>query len=166
MTVWLNGFEVVSEFQGADEVQPDFIKPSVGVLLKRTASGFSGDIIADGQLGQDMKQYITRSGEQDQYPVINDLVRSGMPFYIWGIGAFVERLLAEGRFKKGNVGGLIDIDSSKQGLVYAGYRVFPPEVLGGCSGNQGVLIASVQYEQSIRDQLLKLGFSGKIYLLE
>lgn len=161
----LNGFRVVSTFQGADEVQPDFFKPSIGVLLKRKKSAGGEGLIVDDQLGQAMKDYIARSAEQDQYPAINGLIESGTPFYIWGIGAFVGRLLAEGRFTGANVKGLIDIDPTKQGLVYGGYPVFPPEILGSCSENPDVLLAAVQYEQSIRTQLIEFGFNGKIHVL-
>jgi SAM-dependent methyltransferase len=162
----LNGFEVVSEFQGSDDVQSDFRKPSVGVLLRMRKSGCSKNIVADCQLGKTMKNYIARSAEQDQYPVINGLIESGMPFYIWGVGAFVGRLLAEGRFKGANLKGLIDIDPTKQGLSYAGYNVFSPDVLGPCTESQGVLITAVQYEQVIRKQLIEIGFAGKIYLMD
>lgn len=81
--------------------------------------------------------------------------------FIWGCGAYGQKLLEQGIFSKLNIAGLIDSDSSKQGLFIQGQKVYSPEIFR-IEKECIVCITSAIYDAEIREQLKSMGFTGKI----
>ncbi len=81
--------------------------------------------------------------------------------YIWGVGAYCQRMLNAGMFDSYHIVGLIDADVSRQGSSIRGLEIYAPEVIRGRSDCY-VLITSALYQDQIAEQLVQMDFQGKI----
>ncbi|MDD3469536.1 MAG: class I SAM-dependent methyltransferase [Thermoguttaceae bacterium] len=88
----------------------------------------------------------------------------GQACYIWGVGAYCQRMLDAGMFDPYHIVGLIDVDIRRQGSCLRGLEIFSPEIIRG-KKDCYVLITSALYQDQIAEQLAQMDFKGHIVRL-
>jgi SAM-dependent methyltransferase len=88
------------------------------------------------------------------------LVGDGTPFVLWGAGSLSQRLLGEPWFPVDSLLGVVDRDSRKHGLQFAGCTVTSPELgLRGLPADTIVLCAAAIAAGQIESSYRKMGLS-------
>ena len=97
----------------------------------------------------------SRNLEQSIQNKISDLVDSGLPLAVWGVGTHTLRLLETSRLSKARIIAFIDSNVHYQGKTLAGVRIVAPSEFSDVTAD--ILISSQTAEdeifQTIRDKL-------------
>ena len=115
---------------------------------------------------KNINEYINISKENENYNIDNSYTNE--PYFLWGFGAYLRRLLLDNRyFNSINIEGIIDKNKSLSGLKIKNYQdneleIFTPEILENYN-DANIIITSALFSQQIRDDLLSNNFVGKIY---
>lgn len=115
---------------------------------------------------KNINEYINISKENENYNIDNYYTNE--PYFLWGFGAYLRRLLLDYRyFNSINIEGIIDKNKSLSGLKIKNYKndeleIFTPKILENYN-DANIIITSALFSQQIRDNLLSNNFIGKIY---
>lgn len=95
--------------------------------------------------------------------VINKLIKSQKPVYVWGMGREFLYLYESANLKKCNLAGLIDIDPYKQNKYSIdGRKISNPSVLKMASRGSILVIGATAHAKKINDLAVALGYSGLV----
>lgn len=111
---------------------------------------------------ENIMTYIALSECKDYYPEIDLLKETAEPVLLWGLGAYLRRLLKKGVFLNVPITGIIDRDRGGRGESLSGYPILAPSAINN-PGNEHatVVITSVLYAKQIHESLLAR-FKGRI----
>lgn len=122
---------------------------------------FSPGVVYDLFGERAMRDYVSKCQRADTYPQIKEA--AGAPVLLWGLGAHLRRLLAEGVFAETRVAAIVDRDKGGHGLRVSGIPVISPaQALGGRYSADTVFITSVLYAEQIRGALASAGYRGRV----
>ncbi len=111
-----------------------------------------------------IRQYILKSRKEDSYQVIGRYVQSQEPIVVWGVGSFLQRLLATSKLSECNIIAFVDSDINKQGKKINGVSIIAPAMLK--SINAAVLICSVLYTDEILGQIYDMALDIETVVLK
>lgn len=74
-----------------------------------------------------IEHYLAESVARENATPLATLAASGQPLVLWGAGSHAQRLFGQGLLGRCNIVAIVDRDSNKQGMLFAGHRVQPPE---------------------------------------
>ncbi len=117
------------------------------------------------KLEKEMTNYATESFKKlnKKRKILNNLIISKRPIYIWGVASEFFYLYESLGLKKCNIVGLIDINSYKQKMLTVdGRRIRPPSILKKAIVDSALLICATIHTKEILEQLSKLSYRGQI----
>ena len=161
------GFELV-DFSESDTpmMSEKMILPNLNVIFKLTSKNGNMAIRKNCfKLKNEIKQYIANDLDRlkNKKKVINELVASQRPLYVWGVGREFLYLYEVANLKKCNIAGLFDTNSYKQKTYTIDNRkIMSQETLKQRSPDSAIIISAIAYVQSIKNLLLKIGYKGQI----
>jgi SAM-dependent methyltransferase len=110
-----------------------------------------------------IRAYVERSGRRldELRRTIDEVVASGEPVVIWGVGSLTARFLATTNLSKANIAGFVDSNSGHHGKRLLEREIAPPSSLAGREVT--VFVSSFVYGAEIRRTLeTELGYRGRI----
>lgn len=128
--------------------------------LLRPASDVKAALTAHEPLYEMLEAYVDTSlvGVGALRDRILGLIGKGRPFVLWGAGSLAQRLVGEHWFPIDSLRGVVDRDSKKLGLRFAGQRIASPEEgLRGLPPDTVVLCAAAIATDAIQQEYLALG---------
>lgn len=161
----VNGFRVLDLKRLARPVTETSTMPVIAAIFEKTG-GPSERWVRDEGTEAGLLEYIRRSEAlaQSDVAVINDLVESGDPIVLWGVGTNATRLLSTTRLGQANIVAFFDSNPKVQGKNLLGVRIRPPAELGQMP--YPVLVASRVFQDEIERQIREdLHCSNKIIRL-
>jgi SAM-dependent methyltransferase len=161
----VNGFRVLDLKRLARPVTETSTMPVIAAIFEKTG-GPSERWVRDEGTEAGLLEYIRRSEvlAQSDVAVIDDLVESGDPIVLWGVGTNATRLLSTTRLGQANIVAFFDSNPKVQGKDLLGVRIRPPAELGQMP--YPVLVASRVFQDEIERQIREdLHCSNKIIRL-
>lgn len=158
------GFSPRVSWQWKTEWRRHIMEPIVSGLFQRSSVQ---SLEVDHTTIFALQQYIKVSelGDRKIARILEGLLSTQAPIFVWGVGTLTRRLLATTRLKEANIVGFIDSDSRMQQRRLLGKIISNPLELKG--SNEAILICSISFEQEIlkviRDDLR---LSNKVISLE
>jgi len=148
----INGFRVLELERLARPVTETSTMPVIAAIFEKTARPF-GPWVRDESTEARLLEYIRRSKElaQSDVAVIDNLVESGDPIVLWGVGTNATRLLSTTRLGEANIVAFFDSNPKVQGKELLGVTIRPPAELREMS--YPVLIASRVFQDEIERQI-------------
>ncbi|MBV8515772.1 MAG: class I SAM-dependent methyltransferase [Acidobacteria bacterium] len=110
-----------------------------------------------------VRAYVARSERRlaELRTAVDELVASGEPLVIWGVGSLTARLLATTNLGRANIAGFVDSNRGHHGKQLLGKEIGAPASLQGKT--MTVLVSSFVYGAEIRATLEReLGYTGRI----
>ena len=155
------GFNPLVFGTSEDTLFDGIIYPNCYVLCKKDSKKVL-DFTSDCSILCEINSYLEKSAlvYKTQMRLL-EAIDSEKRCFIWGCGAYGQKLLKQGIFSKLNIAGLIDSDPSKQGFFIQGHKVYSPEIFR-TEKECIVCITSAIYSAEIREQLKNMGFTGEI----
>lgn len=107
----------------------------------------------DLETQQALVRYIEKSTQADTYlqRQIDDIVQSGMPILVWGVGTHTSRLMATSRLREANVVAFIESNAKYHGKTLMDRPILPPADL--MTRGESVLVSSRVFQQEIVNQI-------------
>ena len=118
---------------------------------------------------KNINEYINISRENENYNIDNSF--DNKPYFLWGFGAYLRRLLLDNRyFNDIDIAGIIDKNKSLSGLKIKNHKdneleIFTPEILEN-HNDANIVITSALFSNQIRNDLLNNNFVGNIYEID
>ncbi len=112
-----------------------------------------------------IEKYITNGmeGMNEKRMIINRLIASKKPIYVWGIGAEFLYMYESIGLKNCKLTGLIDINPYKQNTFSVdGKRIMDKSILETATTNSVLIITAIAYTKQIKTLLLEIGYCGQI----
>ena len=95
--------------------------------------------------------------------IINELITSRKPIYVWGIGAEFLYMYESIGLKNCNIVGLIDANPYKQKkFTVDGKKIMDKSVLEKATSNSALIISAIAYTKQIKNALSEIGYYGQI----
>jgi SAM-dependent methyltransferase len=94
---------------------------------------------------------------------IDDLVDSGAPLIVWGVGTHTSRLLATSRLAEARIVAFVDSNVHYQDKELIGVPVLPPAALR--TRGERVLVSSRPFQAEIAEQIRAMGCPNELILL-
>jgi SAM-dependent methyltransferase len=148
----VNGFRVLELKRLARPVTETSTMPVIAAVFEKTGRPFARWVRDESTEGR-LLEYIRRSKElaQSDVAVIDNLVESGDPIVLWGVGTNATRLLSTTRLGEANIVAFFDSNPKVQGKELLGVTIRPPAELREMP--YPVLIASRVFQDEIERQI-------------
>lgn len=154
------GFRAVAARETVSEPVPGFPCPMLNMLLARDASVSPPRYPA--KCGDSVKAYI-RAMRERELRLGEIAVPQDGECFLWGAGAYAKWLIGNGKLEALRPAGIVDRNPNLQGKLVGCLPVLPPEQLMRHNRRKStLLITSILYARSIREQLLADGWIGRI----
>lgn len=164
------GFELVNYNKSETPMMSEkMILPNLSAVFRLTNKTNNLNISKECfNLHKQTLNYITNDLEQlnKKKKIINDLIKSQQPLYIWGIGREFLYLYESAGLKYCNIICLIDINPYKQKTFKIDkLKIQDKTVLEIASADTALIICAIAHSDAIRKDLIKSGYAGEIYEL-
>lgn len=148
----VNGFRVLDLERLARPVTETSTMPVIAAFFEKTG-GPRDRWVRDESSEPALLEYIRRSEvlSRSDVAVIDDLVESGDPILLWGVGTNATRLLSTTRLGEANIVAFFDSNPKVHGKELLGVKIRPPAEL--CQMPYPVLIASRVFQDEIERQI-------------
>jgi SAM-dependent methyltransferase len=151
------GYEVIGRADAELMVEGSLAYPVTRALMALTPAA-PVRVAKFTALRQAVEDYVGESNRRVQDGALAGLVGSGRPLALWGAGSYAQRLLARAPLSQAKFVAVVDRDSSKQGLLFAGCRVAAPEAgLRMLPAGGVVIIAAALAAQAIVAECRSMG---------
>jgi len=163
----MEGFELISFNKTETPMMNEkMLLPNLNVPFRLTGETSRLNITENCfKLKKEIEQYIANDFEKlnKKRSIIDDLVVSKKPIYVWGTGREFLYLYENAGLKNCNIVGLIDANSYKQKtFTVDGERIMDSSILEKTKSNSVLIISAFAYVKQIKAALLKMGYSGQI----
>lgn len=163
----MEGFELVNFSKSETFMMSEkMILPNLMGIFRLTDKTSRLNITEDCfKLKEEIEQYIANEFEKlnKKREIINDLVVSQKPIYIWGIGREFLYLYESVGLKKCNIIGLIDASPYKQNnFTVDGKKIMDKSILEKAPPNSALIITAIAHTEQIKSTLLEIGYSGQL----
>jgi len=166
----VKGFELLGYRQTSHPIMGEkMVMPNLCAVFRYSAKAvIDRKYVAQHLLLQSMKDYINSetarlNAKRDK---IRNIIKSGRPVYVWGIGREFMYLYESGGLKNCNLTGIIDMNPFKQRTaMVGGINVSSPDVLGDADSNAVLLITSIAHESAIRKCAIEHFYQGEVVCL-
>jgi hypothetical protein len=162
------GFKSICHGQDTYAIMGEsMVMPSLKVLFRKSNHIIGADRgnPRDMRLRQQLLEYVVEESAIRETRILqfDELTKSRLPVYAWGIGREFLYLYESTGLKHCNIAGLIDLNPHKQmhGTV-GGIRISSPRLLGKSEPNSVLAITAIAHSKSISRSLGELYFPGKI----
>ncbi len=162
------GFELIDQSKyNTPMTSEKAILPALSVVFRLTVNWRKKPTITRNcfKLKKVIKQYITQNSKKlnKKTKIINLLITSQKPIYIWGIGREFLFLYNSTSLKKCNIVNLIDTNPYKQKIFSAdGRRIVNKLVLKKAESDSAVIITAFGHVRQIKKDITKIGYRGKV----
>lgn len=158
----LHSFELVSHLLTDNKVSQNLLSPNIIALFRKSKQPF---FKPEFSLKISILDYIHQSQKLERSEVIEQLVNSGKPVLIWGLGAHAARLLKQNRLNQCNIVAFIDNNPHKTGKTLLDKPVYSSQKLSTFSSPAPLLvICSVLYTSEMQN-FAKKNYNGEIICL-
>lgn len=163
----MEGFELVS-FNKAETAMMNerMLLPNLNVLFRLTGETSKLNITEDCfKLKKGIEQYIDNEFEKlnKKIKIIDDLIVSQKPLYVWGIGREFLYLYEYTGLKNCNIVGLIDANLHKQRTFsVGGKKIMDKSILKKSTSNSVLIISAIAHIKQIKNVALEMGYCGQI----
>lgn len=162
----LEGFELVAYSKSETPMMSEKMILPVLITIFRLADRSKSNINKDCfRLKKQIKHYILNNLEKlkKKRKIIDDLVVSQKPIYVWGIGREFMYLYESAGLKKCNISGLIDINPYKQkNYSVDNKKIKDKSILEKATSDSALIISAKAHIKQINNELLKMGYQGQI----
>jgi SAM-dependent methyltransferase len=128
--------------------------------------GLATEIEKDSTLNKHIEEYISAS--QNILANIETRLKATLArskrIIVWGTGQLTLKLLVETSLAQADVAAFVDSNPINQGNILRGVRVIAPDTLAQMS--EPILIASTLHQQSIIEQIQRMGLNNPLILLK
>lgn len=147
-----NGFIQIFCQQGACEQSHSTMTPVISAIYKKNDC-HKLPTVRDIETEQGLIAYIRQSQKVDDRTrqTIDEIVTSGKPITVWGVGTHTQRLLATSSLGKAIISAFVDSNSKYQGKKLNGVSIIAPADLKKRS--EPILISSRVFQQDIKKQI-------------
>jgi SAM-dependent methyltransferase len=158
----LSGYAVVAAEDVELTVEGGLRYPVTRALLT-AAPQFAGTRGGHTELRRALEAYIAESRRRENDSGLAAVAASGRPLALWGAGSYAQRLLAGPPLAGATFVAVIDRDRNKQGLLFAGCRIAPPEpVLRALPRDTVVIVAAALASEAIVAECRAMGIACHI----
>lgn len=163
----MEGFELVS-FSKTETpmMSKKMILPNLNVLFRLTGEMSRLNITENCfKLKKEIEQYIAHDFEKlnKKREIINDLVVSQKPLYVWGIGREFLYLYEPAGLKNCNIVGLIDANPYKQKtFTVDSQRIMDSSILEKATSNSALIISAFAHVDQIKATVTEMGYDVQI----
>ncbi len=163
----LEGFELITYCKSETPMMSKkMILPNLNVIFRLTGKMSKLNIIEDCfKLKKEIERYIIGDFERlnKKRKIINNLVVSQRPLYVWGIGREFLYLYENAGLKNCNIIGLIDANPYKQKRFSVdGKKIVDKSILREATSDSAIIITAIAHIDSIKTILKEISFKGKI----
>ncbi|MBI5839241.1 MAG: class I SAM-dependent methyltransferase [Chloroflexi bacterium] len=160
-----NGFEPVEWGDKLLESSPNMDYPAIYCFAKRSAPLTNAEIKNDTLLRERIDRYIEIShGVLDQIEArLRPALANTPQVIVWGTGQLAMKLLVETSLSQAKIAAFVDSNPINQGKTLRGVPVIAPEAIA--SSSDPILISSTLHQQSIVNQINKMGLKNPLILL-
>lgn len=130
---------------------------SIGCIFKKGSD--CSELVFDAEGRANIENYVYRSLQQDGLEQLHD---AKSPIILWGLGAYLRRIILKNAFPK-NIAAIIDRDRGGKGLLWNGIPLVTADVLSNAEFSHAtVIITSVLYADEIKRQISSMNFKGTV----
>jgi len=134
-----------------------YVYESIGCIFKKGSD--CSELIFDAEGWANIEKYVYRSLQQDGLKHLQDAKK---PVILWGLGAYLRRIILKEAFPK-NIAAIIDRDRGGKGQLWNGVPLVTAEVLSATEFSSAtVIITSVLYANEIKKQISSMNFKGTV----
>jgi len=151
---------------GAKIIPASVNKPYPAIYCFAIKTEGSYDVVKDDELRPLIEKYIMASRQ-----ILNDIetrlssrLSKSNRVIVWGTGQLAMKLLIETSLSKAEIVAFVDSNPINQGKTLNGVQVIAPELIVGFT--EPILISSTLHQQSIIDQIQKMGLNNPLILLK
>lgn len=148
-----NGFKTLQCFQAVREHNYRSMMPVVCGLFEKQSS-YTAPLVFDRETQSALQTYIQTSREVDVHlqEVIDEIVQSQTPIYVWGVGTHTQRLLIESALGKAHITAFIDSNPNYHGKTLQNIPILPPQAVEN-QPQTSILISSKVFQKEIEDTI-------------
>lgn len=163
----IEGFELVSFSKSETPMMSEkMILPNLNVIFRLTCETNRLNITGNCfTLKEEIEQYIANDFKKlnKKRSIIDDLVESQKPIYVWGIGREFLYLYESAGLKNCNIVGLIDANPYKQNnFTVDGKKIMDKSILEKATSDTGLIISAIAHAEQIKTSLSEIGYCGQI----
>lgn len=167
----MEGFELVSFSKTETPMMSEkMILPNLNVLFRLTGETSRLNITENCfTLKKEIEQYIANDFKKlnKKREIIDDLVESQKPIYVWGIGREFLYLYESAGLKNCNIVSLIDINPYKQNnFMLDGKKIMDQAILNKATPDSILIITAIAHTAQIEKTLQGIDYSGEVLELE
>ena len=134
-----------------------YVYENIGCIFKKGSDG--SELVFDAEGRANIENYVYRSLQQDGLEQLHD---AKSPIILWGLGAYLRRIILKNAFPK-NIAAIIDRDRGGKGLLWNGIPLVTADVLSNAEFSHAtVIITSVLYADEIKRQISSMNFKGTV----
>jgi len=97
--------------------------------------------------------------------VINQMIETKEEIIVWGAGNYTSRLLATSGLNKCNIVMIVDNDKHKQGSIFSGITVYPPNAIREMRKRSTILIGATVFCDEIVAEIRRMGLDNNFIVL-
>lgn len=160
----VNGFTPVESAEKVIPASANKPYPAIYILAQKTSAAYK--VEKDSELRHQIEEYILASRkilDTIEAKLQKTLSRSNRVI-VWGTGQLAMKLLVETSLAQAEIVAFVDSNPINQGKVLQGIPVIAPEAIAGLS--EPILISTTLHQQSIIDQVHKMGLTNSLILLK
>jgi hypothetical protein len=158
-----NGFEVTACGEKIIPASANKPYPAVYCFARKALStqGFERDESLRGHIEAYIKGSRAILARMERK--IGSVLANGNRLIVWGTGQLALKLLVESSLADAEIVAFVDSNPSNQGKTLRGVKILSPEQIGTFS--EPILISSTLHQQSIKEQIAKMGLRNPIVVL-
>ncbi len=163
----MEGFELVSFSKSETPIMGEkLILLNLNAIFRLTCKGRRLNITEDCfKLKEEIEQYIANNFNKlnKKKEIMDDLVKSQKPIYVWGLGKEFLYLYESAGLKYCNIVGLIDANPYKQKTFSVdGKKIMDKSILEKATSNSILIITAIAHTKQIKNELSEIGYCGQI----
>ena len=165
------GFELIDFSKSETPMMSEkMLLPNLNVIFCLTGEMNRLNINEDCfKLKKEIEKYVANDFKRldKKRKIIDDLVVSQKPLYVWGIGREFLYLYESAGLKNCNVVGLIDINPYKQNnFMLDGKKIMDQAILNKATPNSILIITAIAHTAQIEKTLQGIDYSGEVLKFE
>ena len=161
------GFMLVRCEQNSYAVAPGQTWPAIDAVFRRSTLELpQTHVEKDSFTEAALAEYVAKSRRVEAriLGTIDELVASGRPIVVWGVGTHTQRLLSTSRLGEAVIAAFVDANPHYQGKQLHGVPIIPSEALAGRT--EPILISSRVFQGEIAKQIREtLRLDNALYTL-
>jgi SAM-dependent methyltransferase len=159
------GFDTRAAGTMALAVGPGVSYPACWVWMQARGGDKSSALPANRELAAAVERYVEDCRQADSFPQLDRLAAAASPVVVWGAGSFAQRLFGSSQIHNCKIIAVVDRDTNKQGLNFAGFTVQSPEAVLADRPDAIVLIAAAIHGPAIVAEVAATWPNAKTLLL-